>query len=120
MNEPSIYIDCARLRELLIYSMSEMTKRDRMLYAERAVVETGDIIADFVMAYKYQDERLKYIRKMVADFEVLKVDLRFLAEIGAFKGKKDKNGDVIIEREIFECIARVDEGVAKYSRSVKA
>ena len=120
MNEPGIYVDCAKLRKLIIYSLVGMTKVERMLYAERAVVESGEVIADFVMAYKFQEERIKYIHKMVADFEVLKVDLRFLAELGTFRGKKDKNGDVIIEREIFECVARIDDGITKYSRSVKA
>ncbi len=117
-DKAGIYVDCYNLRKKLYQATYEMTHKDRVIIAEKALKDLDQVISSFVMGYEFQEERTYYIKKMSAHFEVLKMDLRIMAEENVFKGKKNKTGEyVLVEREIFEFVARIDDGIGKWRRS---
>lgn len=119
VDKAGIYVDATLLRKVLYQALYDMTKMDRMIYGERAMVELGEFISAFAMAYDFPEERDYYIRKMCAVFSVLLVDLRIMAELNVYKGAKNSSGDVIVKREIFELVGRIDIGISKWRNSIK-
>ena len=114
-DKAGIYVDCYNLRKKFYQATYEMTHKDRVIIAEKALKDLDQVISSFVMGYEFQEERMYYIKKMSAHFEVLKMDLRIMAEENVFKGKKNKTGEyVLVEREIFELVARIDDGIGKW------
>lgn len=117
-DKAGIYVDCYLLRKKFYQATYEMTHKDRVIIAEKALKDLDQVISSFVLGYSLPEERTHYIKKMTAHFEVLKMDLRIMAEENIFKGKKNKTGEyVLVEREIFELVARIDDGIGKWRRS---
>lgn len=115
-------MDLYNMRKLLKRAQFAMSKADRIIYGTPVLVKNGEVLADFVLAYDFADERDKYIRKMCADFEVLKLDLRIIAEDNVLKCPDPENARMkpeTLKIEIFELIARIDEGITKWRKSVK-
>lgn len=119
VDKAGIYVDATLLRKVLYQALYDMTKMDRMIYGERVMVELGEFISAFAMAYDFPEERDYYIRKMCAVFSVLLVDLRIMAELNVYKGAKNSSGDVIVKGEIFELVGRIDIGISKWRNSIK-
>lgn len=121
-NKASIYIDCYQLRKLLHQAQFYMTKADRIVYGTPALERCGKVLSHFVMAYDFADERDRYIREFVADFEVLKIDLRIMTEINAIKEPRvdglNAKGKAL-SLEMLEIIGRIDEGMRKWRNSLK-
>ena len=114
-DKAGIYVDLYTLRKLFFQSTFSMTRRDRMIYAEPTLRNIGDCIAAFVMGYEFPDEREKYIKKLTACFTIVQTDLRIMAETGVFKGQRSKEkGYVLMEREIYDYVSRIDEGIVKW------
>jgi len=121
-DKAGIYVDLYNLRKVLKRAQYTMTKADRIVYGTPVLEKNGEVLADFVLAYDFEDEREKYIRKMCADFEVLKLDLRILAEDNVIKCPDPQNAlakPETIKIEIFELVARIDEGIMKWRNSIK-
>lgn len=121
-DKAGIYVDLYKLRKLLKRAQYTMTKADRIIYGTPVLEKNGDVLADFVMAYDFEEERAKYIRKMCADFEILKLDLRIIAEDNVIKCPDPENAQAkpdTIKMGIFELVARIDEGITKWRNSVK-
>jgi hypothetical protein len=90
-DKAGIYVDLYNMRKLLKRAQFAMSKADRIIYGTPVLVKNGEVLADFVLAYDFADERDKYIRKMCADFEVLKLDLRIIAEDNVLKCPDPEN-----------------------------
>lgn len=118
-DKASIFVDAQNLRRLFYEALKDMSKGDRVMFGERTMCEIGDFIASFVMAYDFPDERNYYIRKMVAQFAVVRLDLEAMAELNIYKGKLNKYGDPVVKGEIFECVGRIDMGISKWRNSLK-
>jgi|BioPla2DNA2_1021312.scaffolds.fasta_scaffold26188_2 hypothetical protein len=121
-DKAGIYVDLYNMRKLLKRAQFAMSKADRIIYGTPVLVKNGEVLADFVLAYDFADERDKYIRKMCADFEVLKLDLRIIAEDNVLKCPDPENARMkpeTLKIEIFELVARIDEGITKWRKSVK-
>ena len=122
VDKTGIYVDLYELRKLLKRAQYTMTKADRIIYGTPVLKENGDVLADFVMAYDFPDEREKYIRKMCASFEVMKFDLRIIAEDNVLKCPDPENAQMKPETFkilFFELVARIDEGITKWRNSLK-
>lgn len=121
-DKAGIYVDLYNLRKLLKRAQYVMTKADRIIYGTPALKECADTLADFVMAYDFAEERIRYIHKMCADFEVLKTDLRIIAEDNILKCPDPQNAGMRPEAFkllIFDLVARIDEGMTKWRNSLK-
>lgn len=94
-----------------------MAKKDRVIYADAMIKGIDDTMSHFVMAFNFPEERMFYIKKMCASFEVLKVHLRIMVDENIFKGRKNNNGEGITEKQVFDLIARIDEGICRWRRS---
>lgn len=70
-----------------------MTKSDRIIYGTPALERCGQILADFILAYDFEDERAYYIKKFLAEFYILKLDIETLNEFGIIKTTKDTDGE---------------------------
>ena len=122
VDKAGIYVDGYYLRKLLKRAQYVMTKTDRIIYGTPVLQECGTFLSSFVLAYEYPDERDRYIRKMIADFEVLKLDLRIIAEENILKCPDPANALMRpdgFKIQIFELVARIDEGIAKWRKCVE-
>lgn len=113
----SIYIDLVELRKTIFEALYTTDKKDRMLWGDTILESIGDTIKDFVLAYTYPDERDRYTRKLVGDFAMVKVDVRSACEFGIFKGKKAKDGELVIKKRIFLSLGRIDKQIGKWVNS---
>lgn len=132
LDKTGIYIDCKKLRRLLQRSQRCMTKSDRIIYGTPALERCGQILADFILAYDFEDERAYYIKKFLAEFYILKLDIETLNEFGIIKTTKDTDGEDLytkegkklvkvgvenpknLQREMTEIVARLDEGMKRW------
>lgn len=115
----SIYIDCQRLLKALRKASYDIPAKDRIIYMDDAIIDVKRVLASFAMGFNFPEERTYYIKAMVAQFEVLKVDLREMAEEHIFKGKRsDKTGYLLAEMEVFECLAKIEDGIGKWRNSL--
>lgn len=118
-DKTSIYIDLQRLLKALHHASFDIPAKDRIVYLDDAIREAKQVLASFAMAYNFPEERMYYIRAMVAQFEVLKVSLREMAEEHIFRGKRsDKTGYLLVEMEVFECLGKIEEGIGKWRNSL--
>lgn len=114
-DKTSIYIDLQRLLRILHRASFDMPAKDRIVYMDGAVLDAKRVLAYFAMGYNFPEERAYYVRAMCAHFEVLKVDLREMAEEHIFKGKRSaKTGYLLTEMEVFDCLARIEDGIGKW------
>jgi len=121
-DKAGIYVDGYKLRKLLKRAQYTMTKADRIIYGTPVLKACGDFITDFVFAYDFKEERDYYIRKMCADFEILKIDLRIIAEDNVLKCPDPANALMSpdgFKIQIFELIARIDDGILKWRKSIE-
>lgn len=118
LESASIYIDLYKLYKALFFASYEMAKKDRMIYGDAMFKNVSDCISFFVMSYKLPEEKIQYTKKLIASFEVLKIHLRMMVELHIFKGKVADDGSTAIEREIFDIVAKIDESITKWHKSI--
>ena len=105
-DKASIYVDAQQLLYTLYDAQFEMDKRDRPVLAVRLLDHTEQIIANFSLAFK-SDDKLPYVDTMLAEFEIVKVELRFAIEKNIIKSPSTIN-------RITELVVRMEEGIAKW------
>ena len=122
-SKSGIYVDGYELRRILKKAQFSMTKADRIIYGTPVLQECGEFLKNFVMAYDFKDEKLKYIRKMCASFEVLKLDLRIILQDNIIRSPGPHSSEMSPKEfkiKILEYIARIEKGVNKWKNSVIA
>ena len=120
-DKASIYIDAYELHKLLKKAQFMMTKADRIIYGTPVLQQNEKFLSTFVMAYDFPSKRKEYIEEMCACFEVLKINLRIIAEDNVIKSTNADNVNIkpdTIKIQIFQLIGRLDEGVTKWRNSV--
>lgn len=116
----TIYLDAVELRRLVSKALLMMTKQYRVEVGARAFAATGDIIADFIMAYEFPQERYWHFKRMYARFEVLKVDLRMIVNDGLLQSPHPVTFErpETISLKLFEQVAKIDEGIGKWKTRI--
>lgn len=116
----TIYLDAASLRKLVSKALLMMTKQYRVEVGARAMQETGEVIANFVMAYEFPQERYYYFKRMCAVFEVLKIDLRMIVNDGLLQSPHPVTHErpETVSLQMFEHVARIDEGIGKWKSKI--
>lgn len=97
-----------------------MTKVDRIRYATRAINAIEDVIRDFTLAYDFEDERLYYLKRMWADIAVFIDLMRTIGEQNCIclHPKHEPWTPDHMKLEIFNAVASLDEGAAKWKNSI--
>lgn len=107
-----------------------MSKADRIIYGTPVIQECNEVLRDFVLAYEYRDERESYMRKLVADFAVLKVDIEGINHEHVLREPKSKDHaatavdlpattDAMYLRT-YEIIGLIDQDITKWRNSLRS
>ncbi len=118
--EPQIILDAERLYALLLRAEMMMTKVDRIRYGNRAVEQILDVIKEFTLAYDFEDDREVHLKRLCANVAVF---IRTMRAIGARNAihipttKEEAKPDTI-KIEIVEALAKLDEGVTRWRKSL--
>lgn len=106
-DKASIYIDLQSLFSELYKSQFEMNKCDRIILGDRILDHCEKSLAFFSLAYEVEDKRIIYIEKLLAEFEMLKMDCRFAIDNNFYKSESTK-------ATIREYISKIQEGIDKW------
>ena len=119
-HQPSIRISAGKLLGLYLRAEVMMTAVDRRRYCDRAIKAIMDIIADFQLAYDFEDERGKYLRKMWADIAVYLDLARIIGERNCIRNvcQHEPMTPDQMKLEIYNETARLDEGASRWKNTV--
>lgn len=117
---PSIRIDAGRLLKLLLRAELMMNAVDRRRYASRAIDVTQDVIAEFALAYDFDEDRLYHLKRMWGRIAVLLEIMRIIGETNAIRVKPQYETMTPdqMKLELFNTVARLDEGATKWKKTV--
>lgn len=117
---PSIRIDASRLLRLLLRAELMMNALDRRRYASRAIDAIQDVIAEFSLAYDFEDDRLYHLKRMWAKVAIFVELMRTIGEVNAIaiRPKYESMTPDQMKLELFNAVASLDEGATKWKSSV--
>ena len=131
-----IWIDC---KQLLVHTrmlVGSMTEFDREVFGKELLAANIAMIRDFALAYRLRDEHYVYddsktikdfkvvghkrecLDKFIGDIQTFEALIEFAFENLEFIGSKHKRKRRRKERFFLMQIAKIEEGVEKWSRSV--
>lgn len=105
-----IYIDLQHLFRIIYAGQFEMSKRDRACIMADTIKELLAINSNFSLSY-IEEDKMKYIIRMIAAFENLKFILRFCIDEKMFKTEKTVNA-------IRERVVKLEEGIGKWRKFI--
>lgn len=107
-DKAGIYVDSQMLFEVLYKAQFEMPKKDRCVIAVRLLDHCEKLMAEFSLSYREKgNEKMIHIRAMLAEYEMLKMECRFIVDNGLIRNPST-------DRAIKEYIVRIDEGIEKW------
>jgi hypothetical protein len=119
---PSILVDAEKLYGLLLRAELMMNAVNRRRYADRAIVQIQDVIAEFVLAYDFEDDRLYHLKRMWAKITVFVRTMRAACDKDvnaiSIQPKYEKMKPDTMVLEIFNTIASMEEGADAWKKSV--
>ena len=118
--EPQIIIDAERLYALLLRAEMMMTKVDRIRYGNRAVEQILDVIKEFTLAYDFEEDREIHLKRLCANVAVFIRTMRIIGARNVIRvpAAKDEAKPDTIKIEIVEALAKLDEGVTRWRKSL--
>lgn len=120
--QPQILVDAVEIFERLLRAEMMMTKVDRERYCHLAEKQILNVIGDFYIAYDFEDDRETYLKRMWADISAFLVTMSIIAKVNAIhvmpNPKYDRSTPDQMKRELMEHIAKLDEGAARWKKSV--
>ena len=118
--QPGIYVDAIYLLDYYLRALPMMCAVDRKRYGDRAVDLILDVISAFVMAYDFEEDREMYARDLCRAVSKFVVLSRIIGETNAIniRLKHERLSPDAMKMEIFRRTASLDEGVAKWRKSI--
>ena len=118
--EPSIKLDADKLHGLLLRAELMMNKVDRVRYCTRAINLVEDIIAEFSLAYDFEDDRLYHLKRLWGLVSVFLSLMRTIGEVNAIRiqPKYETMKPDQMKLELLRVVSSLDEGVTKWKSSV--
>lgn len=119
---PSIRIDAGKLLKLLLRAELMMNAVDRRRYASRAIDAIQDVIAEFALAYDFDDDRLYHLKRMWGRIAVFVEYMRIIGEVNAIRVKPQYETMTPdqMKLEIYNTVASLDEGATRWQKTVLA
>ena len=112
-DKAGIYVDGYALFEVLLRVLYKMTRADKINIGSAMIGHCEKFIANFVLAYEVHNKREEYIEQMIAEFEMLKLNIRTAKNIGAIKDDKNES----MAKETVLLLSRIDDGIMKWKTS---
>ena len=109
-DKTGIYIDLQHLFRIIYARQFERNKRDRACIMADTIKELLEINSNFSLSY-IEEDKMKYIIRMIAAFENLKFILRFCIDEKMFKTEKTVNA-------IRERVVKLEEGIGKWRKFI--
>ena len=99
-----------------------MTKVDRIRYGNRAVEQILDVIKEFTLAYDFEDDREIHLKRMCANVAVFIRTMRIIGErnVICVKNPLEAMKPDTVKIQIIEHLAKLDEGVTRWKKSITA
>jgi len=118
--EPSIRVDAGNLLGLLFRAELMMNKVDRIRYSTRAINAIQDIIAEFSLAYDFEDDRLLHLKRLWGHTAVFLQIMRTIGEQNAIRiqPKYETMTPDQMKLELLRLTSSLDEGVTKWKNSI--
>ena len=118
--QPQIILDAEAIYGLLIRAEVMMSKVDRVRYANRAIEQMLDVIREFILAYDFEDDREMHLKRMCANVAVFLRTMRIIAErnVICIMPRYDTATPDMLKHELMERMARLDEGVTRWRKSI--
>ena len=119
---PQIILDAEKLYTLLLQAETMMTKVDRIRYGNRAVEQILDVIKEFTLAYDFEDDREIHLKRMCANVAVFIRTMRIIGErnVICVKNPLEAMKPDTVKIQIIEHLAKLDEGVTRWKKSITA
>lgn len=105
-DKSSIYVDAQCLLHTIYKGQFEMDKKDRAVLAVRLLSHTEEIISHFALAF-HTEKKIENIDRMLAHFEIVKVESRFAIEENMFKSPATI-------KQLRELVVKMEEGIGKW------
>lgn len=119
---PSILVDAERLYGLLLRAELMMNAVNRRRYAERAIEQIQDVLAEFVLAYDFEDDRVYHLKRMWGKIAVFVRTMRAACDVKvnaiSIQPKYETMKPDTMVLEIFNAIASLEEGAEAWKKSV--
>lgn len=118
--QPQIIIDAVELYDLLVRAEMMMTKADRIRYGNRAVAQIQDVIKEFMLAYDFEEDRRIHLKRLCANMAVFMWTVRLIGGRNVINVRDARSGETPdqIKVRIMESLARLDEGVTRWRKSI--
>lgn len=118
--QPGILVDAVALLELYLRALPMMNATDRKRYGDRAVSLIIDVIADFQMAYDFEEDRAVYARNLCRSVSKFIFLSRVIGGTNAISIRlaHEKMSPDAMKLEIFSRTAALDEGVTRWRKSL--
>ena len=118
--QPSIPVDADALLDLLLRAEPMMNATNRRRYCDRAINLVLDVLAAFQNAYDFPDDRLHHLKEMCSAVTKFVHVARIIAgrNVIEIPLKHEPLSPESMRLEIFNRIAKLDEGATKWRNSL--
>ena len=104
-----------------------MTKANRIIMGDRLLMICGRLFGSLIHALDNPDERMQHIEAFITDFSELKIALDICNEENIIvetrqavdRASESKQNPDSIKINIFESVARIDDGITKWRTKTK-
>ena len=118
-DQPQISVDAEALYDLLIRAETMVSKVDRIRYIHWAEDQILDVIAEYTLAYDFDDERGSHLRAMCGNIAKFIRTMRVIGKrnvicvCARYEGMTPDQ----VKREMLEHLAKLDEGATRWRKS---
>ncbi len=118
-DQPQISVDAEALYDLLIRAETMVSKVDRIRYIHRAEDQILDVIAEYTLAYDFDDERGTHLRAMCGNIAKFIRTMRVIGKrnVICVSARYEGMTPDQVKREMLEHLAKLDEGATRWRKS---
>lgn len=80
LTESSIYINLKKLRSEIYDAQFLMDKSVRIVYGQQILRGIGEALANFIIAFKVENERYEHLKRCIGEFAVVRTDIEFVTD----------------------------------------
>lgn len=117
---PQIVEDAMEILSLLFKAEMMMTRVDRVRFNNRAIMLIQEVIKQFMLAYDFEEDRRIHLKRLCANMAVFMWTVRLIGGRNIINVRDARSGETPdqIKVRIMESLARLDEGVTRWRKSI--